>query len=175
MVRSSSEAISEDAVRQATGRGSEEWFALLDEAGAAGWGHTAIARWLVDEQEVDAWWAQGLTVRYEQARGLRLPGQQADGSFTASASKTLHGELVEGYRHVVDRFSAELGDAVSSRAEGRRPYARWAAGSGSVLVTVEVAAVGRLRVSAAHERLADPAEVAPAKERLRAVLDALAR
>jgi len=171
MVRSSVDTVSDEAVRAATGRDPSEWFALLDDAGAASLTHTGIARLLAEEHDVDPWWAQSVTVRYEQARGLRLPGQQSDGSFAASLSRTIHGTLADGYAHVVARFAAELGAPSSSRAEGKRPYARWAAEEGSILVTVEISGVGRLRVSAVHERLADPARVAPAKERLRAVLD----
>ena len=79
MVRASKETVSDDAVRAATGHGREHWFRLLDGAGASSWNHTAIARHLT-ESGLDAWWAQGVTVAYEQARGLRLPGQQPDGT-----------------------------------------------------------------------------------------------
>ena len=58
-------------------------------AGATELGHSKIARWLVEEHRVDGWWAQGITVSYEQARGLRAPGQRADGTFEASVTKTL--------------------------------------------------------------------------------------
>ena len=37
---------------------------------------------------MDGWWAQGVTVAYEQARGLG-PGQRRGGLFEASASKTV--------------------------------------------------------------------------------------
>jgi len=175
MVREQRAGVGDDAVREATGRAPEEWFALLDAAGATGWTHTAIAHRLAEEG-VPSWWAQGVAVRYEQARGLRLPGQQADGTFSVSVTRRLHGDLARGYAHVVARFSAELGAAPSSaRAEGARPSARWSLDEGSVLVTVEVAGVAKLRVSAVHERLRDPAAADAARERLRGVLDALSR
>ncbi|MDQ4025861.1 MAG: DUF4287 domain-containing protein [Actinomycetota bacterium] len=79
----------EEAVVSATGRPTEEWFGLLDAWGATGRTHTEIARWLVDEQGVDGWWAQSLTVSYEQERGMRAPGQRADGTYGVSASKTV--------------------------------------------------------------------------------------
>ncbi len=63
--------ISEDAVRSKTGRGWDEWFAIIDRSDVKASGHTAIARYLRDEQDVNPWWAQAVTVRYEYERGLR--------------------------------------------------------------------------------------------------------
>ncbi|HET9291576.1 MAG TPA: DUF4287 domain-containing protein, partial [Actinomycetes bacterium] len=65
---------SEQAIRANTGRGWDEWFALLDEWGGAERPHPEIVRWLVGEHGVPGWWAQGVTVGYERARGLRAPG-----------------------------------------------------------------------------------------------------
>jgi len=81
--------ISDEALAEATGRHYEGWFELLDGWGAQERRHGEMARWLVDEQGVPGWWAQTVTVAYEQARGLRLPGQQPDGTFDASATKTV--------------------------------------------------------------------------------------
>lgn len=173
MVRSVKARVSDDAVREATGHAPTDWFARLDAEGATGWEHPAIARRLV-EWDMDPWWAQGVAIRYEQERGIRIPGQQSDGTFAATVSKTLHGDLEAGYAHVVERLSAAWGRPDSSRAEGKRPYARWSSGDGSILVNVEVSGVGRLRVSVAHQRLDGPDAVEPAKERLRTALAALA-
>ncbi|HMO43459.1 MAG TPA: hypothetical protein PKB04_09090, partial [Phenylobacterium sp.] len=52
-------------------------------------GHTAIARWVREEHVPDGWWAQAVTVSYERITGLRLPGQMADGTFTANVSRTM--------------------------------------------------------------------------------------
>ncbi len=65
--------VSEEKVRQKTGRGSQDWYALLDAWSAHEKGHTAIARHLREEHDVDPWWAQSITVRYEYERGLRQP------------------------------------------------------------------------------------------------------
>ena len=66
-----SPAISDDRLKAATGRSRQRWFALLDKAGAESWDRRRIARWLGVKHEVDAWWAQSLTIDYERARGLR--------------------------------------------------------------------------------------------------------
>jgi uncharacterized protein YndB with AHSA1/START domain len=79
---------SQEAVTKATGRGWQEWFGLLDAWGAVTRSHTEIACWLVAEHEVPGWWSQAITVSYERARGLRAPGQGAEG-WRVSASKTI--------------------------------------------------------------------------------------
>jgi hypothetical protein len=170
-VRGSSDTVGDAAMHEATGRAPEEWFALLDAAGANGWRHPEIAAWLRDEHGVDAWWCQSVTVRYEQARGMRLPGQQADGTFAASSSRTIDGPLDEAYGRAVTAVTAAHGSPTSARASGARPFARFAAaGGGSVLVTAEATAAGRVKVAAVHERLASPEAAADAKAALAGLL-----
>lgn len=73
-----SDAMSDRAVLEATGRHPDEWFAYLDAQGATAWTHTRIAEWLhAEAPEVSGWWCQAITVRFEQARGMREPGKQA--------------------------------------------------------------------------------------------------
>ncbi|HZA84964.1 MAG TPA: DUF4287 domain-containing protein, partial [Actinomycetes bacterium] len=80
---------SDEVIRRNTGRGWDEWFDLLDTWGAVRRPHPEIARWLVEEHAVGGWWAQGVTVAYEQARGLRDPGQRRGGLYEVNASKTV--------------------------------------------------------------------------------------
>ncbi len=88
-VRTHEKQISDQRLHEATGRTRDEWFEILDDAGARSWDHTRIARWLGGKHDVDGWWAQSVTIGYEQSRGLREAGQQRDGSFEASVSKTI--------------------------------------------------------------------------------------
>ncbi|MBR8743918.1 hypothetical protein [Nocardiopsis sp. MG754419] len=81
--------VSDARVAEATGRGYDAWFALLDTWEGTTRTHTRIAAHLVEEHGVDGWWAQTVTVGYEQERGLRAPGQKKDG-FALSASKTVN-------------------------------------------------------------------------------------
>ncbi|MDN5569786.1 MAG: hypothetical protein L0G22_00770 [Propionibacteriaceae bacterium] len=92
MARSLEQNMGPDALRAATGRDHEGWRNLLTAAGALGWDHRSMARYLVDEHGLDGWWAQGVTVDFEQARKGRLPGQQADGTFTVARTATVAGE-----------------------------------------------------------------------------------
>lgn len=84
--------ISDDAVRAKTGRGWDEWFARLDAVGATRMDHAAIARHLSEQEGVPPWWAQMVTVSYEQARGMRQKHQKSDG-FSANISRTVAAPL----------------------------------------------------------------------------------
>src|SRR5688500_7375884 len=68
--------MSSEALRRRTGRGWEEWLPLLDAWGAVERSHPQIATYLRDELGIDGWWAQGITVGYERARGMRAVGQR---------------------------------------------------------------------------------------------------
>lgn len=84
---SSKPRISESKVVDATGRGWDHWFAVLDGAGGVSRGHQALAETLVLIHGMDGWWSQTVTIEYEIVRGARVPGQTSDGKFAASASR----------------------------------------------------------------------------------------
>jgi hypothetical protein len=88
-----SSPISDDKIAANTGHGLDHWFAVLDRFGGAGKGHTAMARHLYESHAVEGWYAQGITVAYERARGVRVANQRCDGAFEVSASKTMPGAL----------------------------------------------------------------------------------
>lgn len=93
---------SDDAIQRATGRTWAEWRDALDAWHAADKPHPEIAAWLVDECGVDGWWAQGVTVGYERMIGRRVVGQRNDGSYSASASKTVNANVEEVHAALVD-------------------------------------------------------------------------
>jgi hypothetical protein len=88
--------VSDEAVHKATGRGWDEWFAILDDARAVGWKHPDIARWVVAEHGVSGWWAQSVTVGFERARGLRAEHERPSG-FSLSVTKTVHVQVERLY------------------------------------------------------------------------------
>ena len=99
-----SSGISDEAVLAKTGRRKDDWFALLDAAGAQKLKHPEIAA-ILSENGVGPWWRQMVTVAYEQARGLREPNQAA-GGFQMSASKTVAapvGELYQAFANTRSR------------------------------------------------------------------------
>nr|WP_297428975.1 hypothetical protein [uncultured Actinotalea sp.] len=179
-IRRHEQAVGEDAVLARTGRRREEWFGLLDETGATGWTHAAIARWLGDEHGVDAWWCQSLTVGYEQARGMRAPGQRPDGTFEASASATLPIGLDAAWEWCADpgRRATWLDERVDVRGETLHKTIRLTLGTGQrVLISTTALPAGkagpRTRLAVTHRGLASADEVGPCKEQWAARLGRL--
>ena len=79
--------MSDEAVRDATGRDWLEWTRLLDDHDASRLEHRHIVR-LVRDAGASDWWSQSVTVAYERFRGLREVGQRRDGDFDLNRSKT---------------------------------------------------------------------------------------
>jgi len=168
--------ISDEKLVAATGRTRQQWHELLDAENASSWTHPQIAAWLVETHGVDGWWAQGITVAYEQARGMRMPGQQPDGTFSTSSSKSLPVAQQEALDLVIGAYTAHSGGgpATVSR-EAKHPTARWKLADGStVLATISPGGAGKSRAVLTHSKLGSEAALAPAKAELATVLQALA-
>lgn len=162
----------------ATGRSRAQWYALLDDAGAAGWDHKQMAAWLVETHDVDGWWAQGLTVGYEQARGLRLPGQRPDGTFEASVSRTLAHDVDGVFPHLADATRRAHWLPGTWQETGVTPgkSVRLAADDGTrLLLTISAAGPGKVRVTVTSARLAGADDRDRAKTLGRAALATLAQ
>ena len=93
--------MSDDAVQRATGKSWDEWFALLDAWGGTAHNHTEIARHINETYGIDGWWAQGVTVGYERARGLRALYERPDG-FSMNASKTFPVPIARLFAALID-------------------------------------------------------------------------
>ena len=78
-----------ESILERTGKSWAEWFEILDRIDATTLSHTEIARYLYTDLNLDGWYSQGITVSYERVRGLRPALGDRDGTFSASASKTV--------------------------------------------------------------------------------------
>jgi hypothetical protein len=170
--------MSDEAIRRRTGRGWEQWFGLLDEWGAHERPHKEIARWLRDEQGVDGWGAQSVTVSYERARGLRAVGERPEG-FSVTSQKTVAAAVERLYDAFVDESLRERwlpGAELRERTATRPRSARFDWGDGESRVVVGFTAKGDAKSTVAleHERLADADEAARMKAFWRERLTALA-
>ena len=157
-------ATSDETIRERTGRGWEEWFDLLDEAGAADMTHRETARWLAEREGLHplAWNVQAVVGGYDKARRGRQVGEHEDG-FTVTASKTVAVPVERLYAAFVDAGLRERwlpdGD-LRERTTIEPRSARFDWGDGATRVHVAFAAKGDAKSTAAlsHERLADGAE-----------------
>ncbi|WP_018383397.1 DUF4287 domain-containing protein [Wenjunlia vitaminophila] len=172
-----SDTVSDERVRAATGRGRQEWFALLDAWDAARRTHTEIARWLTVEHGVPGWWAQSVTVSYEQARGLRVPGQASDGRFRTTCSRTVNvsvERLFEAFADPGRRARWLVGELTIRTATAPRSLrADWLDGRTRIYVTLSGKGDAKSVVALEHDRLSGPDEVAESKAFWRSRLAAL--
>lgn len=81
--------ISSEAVQAKTGKGWDEWAAVLDAEHANKLPHKAIAELLNQKFKLSGWWSQMVTVGYERMRGLRQVHETKQG-FVASISRTIN-------------------------------------------------------------------------------------
>lgn len=121
--------ISDEAVREKTGRTRAEWFEILDREGALEMPHGKIAELLHGKYEVDGWWSQMVTVAYEQERGLREKHQKPNG-YEISASKTLPvpiGTLFAAWQDetVRHRWLGDTGLTIRRATENRTIRITW--------------------------------------------------
>lgn len=143
-------------VEAATGKRLEEWFALLDAAGAPEMTHRDIARLLRDEHGVPPWWSQNVTVEYERARGRRVVGQDHAGVFYAGVSKTVRRPAAEVQAAVE---GALAGWDLTPRPSRARLTLRADAEEGRVAFFLEDKG-DRCTVTVRHEKLPDAEAVA---------------
>jgi hypothetical protein len=155
---------SDEKIRRRTGRGWEEWFAVLDDWGAAERSHREIARWVAEQLGIQplAWNAQGITASYELTRGLREVGEKDDG-FAISASKTVAVPVERLYVAVVSEAgrTAWMPDGRLTERTATRPRSTrfdWAEGPTRVNVTFLAKGEDKSTVAVEHRRLADAGE-----------------
>jgi hypothetical protein len=185
--------ISNESVLKKTGHDLDYWFGVLDAFGAATLGHTAAAAHLYNEHGVPGWHAQGITVAYERARGLRKVNQACDGKYQVSVSKTVPATVAE----VVDALESAgrraawlqgadpgLFRALEAAFTGAKPREVKTKGSDLAWLrfpwdgTVEIRITGKPRgasVVASNENLADPDLVEQRRAQWRVALEGLQR
>jgi hypothetical protein len=163
--------VSTEAIGRKTGRSWEEWLAFLEQVGAADLSHKEIARLIKDTGDASGWWAQTITVAFEQHIGRRAPGQMADGSLQVSASRTLPGAPEEIYARLLEHLrgmsalaGVDLAGEPRTSVTDKRRYWRATLTDGSaVTIAVEAKGSGKSLVAVSHEKLSD--SEAPARWR----------
>ncbi len=102
--------VPDDNLRRATGTDWAGWLARIGAWGGADRTHAEIAAWVGPQVQNDEgkalWWAQAITVGYERLIGRRLVGQTCTGTWAASKSVTVTGDLdtVRTFLHDSTRF-----------------------------------------------------------------------
>ena len=170
--------VSDAAVQAKTGRVWAEWFALLDDEGAARLPHPEIAILLRERHGLSGWWSQTVTVAYEQARGLRVLHQTARG-FQVGVSRTVPVNVDVLFTAWVDEASRQrwLGDEAITIRRATRPKSMritWSDGHTNVDVNFWNKGPAKSSVQIQHSKLADRNDVEAKRTFWRAALGRLA-
>jgi uncharacterized protein YndB with AHSA1/START domain len=176
-----------EAIRQATGRGGNEWLRILTGKFPQGAEHRQIADYLHRHEGLSPWWAQELTVFFERQTGRRKVGETTDGGFQIGVSKTLPLPPEELWRVLTSPAGMEhfiggetgIEYRITTRREGSHMRMQWKLPGWerpSILqLRVSPASQGRTVLSVHQEKLSSQEQRERMRARWREVLDGFAR
>lgn len=151
--------LSDTAVQAKTGKPWQEWFAVLDAAGARAMDHQSIAAYLYQQLRLPGWWAQMVTVGYEQARGRRQKHQRPPG-YEISRSKTFDVPLAKLFaawqdKRRRDRWLKEARLVIRKATPNKSLRITWADGKTSVEALFYSKGKEKSQLTVQHSKLAD--------------------
>ncbi len=154
--------LSSDAVKAKTGRGWTDWLKILDQAGAKKMKHPEMATYLHEKLGLSGWWAQMVTVGYEQARGLRVAHQTLKG-FEISRSKTIAVPtkmLFDAFKNDKTRFRwlPEKGVSIRKATPYKSMRVTWPDGKTLLSVNFYPKGEGKSQIVVQHLKLASAKE-----------------
>jgi hypothetical protein len=187
--------VSDATSREKTGHGLDHWFDVLDRFGGVEKGHTASARYLYEAHSVPGWYAQGITVAYERARGVRAPNQRCDGEYEVSVSKVVTANTANVIKALADKrvrtrwtkgVDGSLVKALSAALDGpaskkivvradRQGRFRYKWEDTTVQLYLQPKPRGKVSLVATNSKLANASMVEERRALWRAALDAIAR
>lgn len=171
-------SVSDEAVKAKTGQDWENWFAILDAAGAQNMNHQEIVSYLSEQHGVGPWWQQMVTVTYEQARGLR-DRHEMPGGYQISRSKTLGvpvERLFAAWQDPTQR-AAWLPDpdfTVRKSTEYKSMRITWVDGETSLEVYFYEKGPEKTQITVQHSKLPDAEQAEQMKAYWRDALDKMA-
>ena len=167
--------MSDDVVKQKTGRTWAEWVRVLDGAQAAEKPHREIAKYVSSLGTPD-WWSQMVTVGYERIRGLRDRGQRRGGSYEAGKSRTFNVPVETLYGAFANARTRKkwLAEKFTIRTTipSKSMRVTWEDGT-DVEIFFLPKGVSKTTVAITHKKLSDRAAVETAKKAWAARLDRL--
>ncbi|HEU5180576.1 MAG TPA: hypothetical protein VFW45_07275 [Candidatus Polarisedimenticolia bacterium] len=160
--------MSDEAVFKKTGKTWEEWFAVLDRAGAKQMSHQEVANHLYTVEKIDGWWSQMVTVGYERERGRRVKHQSAAG-FQVSATRTLPVTPDRLFKSWSDtrarnRWLKGAPLEITKANPGKNIRARWEGGESSLEIRFVPKGTEKCQVTVDHTRLPDAKAAAKMKK-----------
>jgi len=161
-----------EAIEKATGKNWNQWLEFFDAFGAKDLPHKDIAK-AANEHLTElagkqsglinspGWWAQNVTVAYEQYIGRRVPGQVADGTFEVSVTKTIDGSLDDAMRWWEDKVADMrefdsidwASDPTTSSTDKWRHWRVNLADGGKVIVSTNQTKPGKALLAVTNQKL----------------------
>jgi len=148
--------VSTDAVARRTGKSWDDWFEVLDSAGAATLDQRGIVAILAQKHGIGPWWQQMIAVGYESLRAKSDKPVVNDG-FQISHSCILDAPLPRVFRLWNDageraRWLADDRFVVRGATADKVIRARWGKGNSHVAVSFNEKS-GRTEVSVEHQQI----------------------
>jgi len=167
--------ISDVAIKAKTGRQWQQWFSILDKAGAMKMRHNEIAEYLYEKRGMPSWWCQMVSVTYEQERGLRKVHERIDG-YSVSASKTYEVPVIILYKNWNDEKLRKqwLKDKFTiKKATANKSIRIMWPDNTNVDVEFYSKALSKSQVVVQHSKLASSTEIERVRSRWKAALERL--
>jgi hypothetical protein len=148
--------VSTDAVARRTGKTWDDWFEVLDTAGAATLDQRGIIAILAQKHGIGPWWQQMIAVGYESLRGKTEKPVVAD-DFRISETCSLSAPVTRVFKLWNDaseraRWLADDRFVVKSATPGKALRARWGKGNSQVAVSFSEKA-GKTEVAVEHQHI----------------------
>jgi hypothetical protein len=171
--------MSDEAVKERTGKAWAEWFKILDKAGAKKWPHKEIAAYLHTKQNVGRWWCQMVAVGYEHERGIRQKFQNCAGEFSANSSRTMAVPTAKVFKAWTDekirrRWLPDADMEITTATPGKSLRAKWDEDT-RLSVYFYPSGAEKTRVAVDHMKLASSKESLKMKSFWTAALERLER
>ncbi len=146
-----------------SGKNWAQWFAILDKSGAAKFKHPEIADILYSKHKVPGWWAQMISVGYEQARGIRGKYESCNATFSANCSRTFACNVKDVFRAWANDSQRKTwlsSDKLSNSKVNENKTVRGAwDGASRVEIRFTPRGEGKTQIAVDHMNLADSAAV----------------
>lgn len=153
--------ISDNTILKVTGLSWIKWTERMGMMGAPKLSHQEIVRLLIATYNVDDWWAQTLTVRYNRANDHKALGQGGDGFYTAAITEDYSGTIdqaLDWWQTKINRstmFGHDDIETSSTTQTGKWRYYRAVLTDKSrVLVGIYQKTPSKAEIGLIHERLA---------------------
>jgi hypothetical protein len=167
--------VSNEAVLKATGKDWNEWIKILDKAGSIKKTHKEIAEYLTENFEISGWWAQSVTVYYEQAKGLRKKHQKIDG-YEIGSSKTVNVPLDKLYKawnssKNISEWTNGQNFQITKATENKSIRAAWNNGSTRISIDFYEKGKDKSQVALQHMKLKNSDDAEKMKKFWRDVME----